>query len=1047
MSKAVQVLILPCHRDDPARVQQGLSQAGYEPHITCVTAFDALCEQLDLARWDLLLAGHSLCESRLAALIDLARAKQPHLPVVLLGDASASSAAVAAVRAGAHDFLGYDELHRLALVLARCHRPCGGSTRQQGSQDGIDPKRRRIFDQSEEANYRSLFENSPISLWVLDFSRLKACMDELQASGVTDFRTYLLEHPEVVRHCMPLVKVLDVNQRAVQMYKASSKEKLLGSLDEVAGEEVFDAIRESLTAIAEGKTLYQIETMNRTLTGEDLHVALRWSVAPGHEQTFSRVTVSIIDITARRHVEQALRESQRMLATLMSNLPGMAFRCRNDRDWTMEFVSDGCVQLTGYQPSDLVGNRTIAFSQIMHPEDRESVWNQIQAALHEQRPYQLTYRIHTAGGQLKWVWEQGRGVYAPDGEVLALEGFTTDITDGKQAEDALRQSEDRYRSLFETMTQAVIYVDAEGRILSANPAAERILGLTVEKMRAEPLHIPRLDLIREDGSPMPGSARPTMLARSSGRRVTGIVMGIINARTGQRRWVSASAVPVFGPHEDRPCQIYTVFEDITELKQAQEALRQSEEKYRRLVEESPLMICRWQSDTTLTFVNSTYAAYFGVEPRDLVGLRFLDFLPRKGRKRFREHIAKLRKERRTCLTEHEVRRVGGEICWQRWTDVPLLDASGKLVEFQSIGEDITERKRTEEALRESEERFRRLAENAQDFIYRYRLGPPPQYDYASPALLKITGYTPEELYARPGLLLEEVHPDDRGHLEAYLQDRISFQDPVVLRWRHKNGTWVPIELRNTPIYNAAEELVAIEGIGRDISERQHAEEAMLERASLRELSHRIISSQEEERRRLSRELHDEAGQALTAIKINTELLTKRIPDNLIGLKQLASDTTQLTTGLISEMRRIAVALRPAVLEDLGLLPTLRWYTKSMEMRYGLRVKLISRGFKGRLEQSFETTIYRIVQEALTNVVRHAEASHVVVKVACGKQGLDLVVSDDGKGMDVASIQRGTGLTGIRERAHLFHGTMSLESQAGVGTTLQIRFSVIPEAAS
>lgn len=144
------------------------------------------------------------------------------------------------------------------------------------------------------------------------------------------------------------------------------------------------------------------------------------------------------------------------------------------------------------------------------------------------------------------------------------------------------------------------------------------------------------------------------------------------------------------------------------------------------------------------------------------------------------------------------------------------------------------------------------------------------------------------------------------------------------------------------------------------------------------------------------------------------------------------------------MRRIAAALRPPVLDDLGLLPTLRWYAKGVEMRYGLRVKLISRGLKGRLNPSFETTIYRIVQEALTNVVRHAQAKHTVVKVTCGKNGLDLVIHDDGKGMDLGRIRNGTGLTGIRERAHLFAGTMTLESQVGAGTTLRIAFASTPE---
>jgi PAS domain S-box-containing protein len=142
----------------------------------------------------------------------------------------------------------------------------------------------------------------------------------------------------------------------------------------------------------------------------------------------------------RRRAEAALHESQRAMMTLLSNLLGMAYRCRNDRDWTMEFVSDGCLELTGYSPSDLVGNRTISFSQVIHPEDREMIWNQIQDALRQKIPYQLHYRIISAGGETKWVLEKGREVFSSAGELVALEGFTTDITEGKVAEERLKAS-------------------------------------------------------------------------------------------------------------------------------------------------------------------------------------------------------------------------------------------------------------------------------------------------------------------------------------------------------------------------------------------------------------------------------------------------------------------------------------------------------------------------------------------------------------------------------------------------------------------------------
>jgi PAS domain S-box-containing protein len=142
-----------------------------------------------------------------------------------------------------------------------------------------------------------------------------------------------------------------------------------------------------------------------------------------------------LEIVERIRLESELRESQRTLTTLMSNLPGMAYRCRNDKDRTMEFISDGATELTGYLPSDLNLSHQISYGQIIHTEDRTPVRNHIEEALQSHRPFQIIYRINTRIGQEKWVWEQGRGIYASSGEALALEGIVLDITERKRIEE------------------------------------------------------------------------------------------------------------------------------------------------------------------------------------------------------------------------------------------------------------------------------------------------------------------------------------------------------------------------------------------------------------------------------------------------------------------------------------------------------------------------------------------------------------------------------------------------------------------------------------
>ncbi len=149
----------------------------------------------------------------------------------------------------------------------------------------------------------------------------------------------------------------------------------------------------------------------------------------------------------RQRTEKAQQESERKLATLMHNLPGMAYRCRNDQDWTMLFVSEGCRALTGYRVEDLLDNREISYAALIHPEDREYAWQQVQIALGLKRPFQLEYRIRTATGVERWVWEQGMGVFDQDGELLGIEGFISDITEHQKALETLRLS-DRMKTEF-----------------------------------------------------------------------------------------------------------------------------------------------------------------------------------------------------------------------------------------------------------------------------------------------------------------------------------------------------------------------------------------------------------------------------------------------------------------------------------------------------------------------------------------------------------------------------------------------------------------------
>jgi PAS domain S-box-containing protein len=194
------------------------------------------------------------------------------------------------------------------------------------------------------------------------------------------------------------------------------------------------------------------------------------------------------EIAERHAIDKELRETQRALATLVANLPGLAYRCRNDKDWSMEFISDGSIPLTGHPPADFLRNAVSFGKDVMHPDDRERVWNDVQQALHERRPFQINYKIVTAFGDPKYVWEQGRGVFTREGELLAIEGFVTDVTERKKTEDDLRRETAFARAIIESMPGNFYMFDERGKFLRWNKTVEHVSGYSAAEIeRMSPL--------------------------------------------------------------------------------------------------------------------------------------------------------------------------------------------------------------------------------------------------------------------------------------------------------------------------------------------------------------------------------------------------------------------------------------------------------------------------------------------------------------------------------------------------------------------------------
>ncbi len=209
----------------------------------------------------------------------------------------------------------------------------------------------------------------------------------------------------------------------------------------------------------------------------------------------------------------------------------------------------------------------------------------------------------------------------------------------------------------------------------------------------------------------------------------------------------------------------------------------------------------------------------------------------------------------------------------------------------------------------------------------------------------------------------------------------------------------------------------------------------------------IINAQEQERKRIARELHDETSQVLTSLLISLAILEESITTQ--EARERIADTRKLAHQTLRAIRNLSIDLRPSALDDLGLLPALRWYVKEYQKKCAIEVDLVAPGFKERLPAEMETALYRIVQESLTNTARHANAHKVVITIKEEHGAVYATISDDGCGFDVGTLlkapdqDRGLGLAGMNERALLLDGSLDLHSSPGHGTTIEVRIPLSP----
>lgn len=605
----------------------------------------------------------------------------------------------------------------------------------------------------------------------------------------------------------------------------------------------------------------------------------------------------------------------------------------------------------------------------------------------------------------------------------------------QQAENILRQSEEKFRTLFESSPTSTVYTDLEGNIIMCN---QKFLDL----------HTTKGDMQEQIGRNVADFFPPEEHERLSSIIKQTIESGKFHGpdeysmlRENGTLFRAETNSIVLKDIDGSPIGLIAQAQDITDRKQAKEAILLQSEIASNIAD--GVYLVRF-NDLKILYTNENFERMFGYDPGEMIGkpVAIVNFPTDKTPEEMADEIVTVMDEKGYWNGEIQNIKKDGTPFWC-YASVSLFEHPrfGKVM--VSVHKDITERKMIEQALVFSEEKYRELIEKAGIAIMIYR--PEDEITFFNDKFADLFKYPPDEMSSVSLSLL--VHPDDWQGLSTFLSDRIKGLE-LTTRFEFqgvcKDGAEYTLEFDSADM----EEDGVVVGQRLymwDITNKKVIEKELLRsHEQLRMLSAHIQAAREEERALIARTIHDELGQNLTAMNMDIAWIENKLLPEQETLKDKAAGIAGLIYETLQRVKRLSAELRPGLLDDLGIVAAIEWQADEFRDATGIKCKMDVDKQIPKLDEDTAMMIFRIFQEIMTNVARHAKATQVKVVFKRMENQLVLEVSDNGKGIKSEEIDKLTsfGIVGIRERVRQLGGSVSFEAKRGKGTTVRILIPMV-----